>query len=92
MRTNSHELHSETCRWAIPKTPWVESICHLCENMDIEDEKPFLLECPAYSHIKSQFHNLCCNTNLPRLLTCQTYSELGMLLTKLFEHMNTILE
>ena len=44
IRTSSHELHSETCRWAVLKTPWVERICHLCENMDIEDEKHFLLE------------------------------------------------
>ena len=24
IRMNSHELHSETGRWTIPKTPWVE--------------------------------------------------------------------
>ena len=59
IRTNSHELHSETSRWEVPKTPWVERICHLCENINIEDEKHFLLECPAYTHIRSQFHNLC---------------------------------
>ena len=92
IRTNSHELHSETGRWAVPKTPWVERICHLCENRNIEYENHFLLECPAYTHIRSQFHNLCCNTDLPSLLTCQNYNELGTLLTKLFEHMNTILK
>ena len=89
---NSHELHSETGRWAVLKTPWVERMCHLCENMDIEDETHFLLECRAYTHIRSRFHNLCCNADLPSLLTCQNYSELGMLLTKLFEHGNTILK
>ena len=36
IRTNSHELHSEMGRWVVPKTPWVERICHLCENMNIE--------------------------------------------------------
>ena len=30
IRMNSHELHSETGRWAITKTPWVERICHIC--------------------------------------------------------------
>ena len=40
IRTNSHELHSETGRWTISKTPWVERICHLCENKNIEDEIP----------------------------------------------------
>src|SRR5271168_3524262 len=99
IRTNSHELHSETGRWVVPKTPWIESICHICENRNIEDENHFLLECPAYnhiryqfySHIRSQFHNLCYNTDLPSLLQCQNYSELGRLLSKLFEHRNKIL-
>ena len=68
IRTNSHDLHSQIGSWEVPKTPWVERICHLCENMNIEDEKHFLLECPAYTHIRSQFHNLCCNSNLPSLL------------------------
>ena len=36
--------------------------------------------------------NLILNTDLPSLLTCQNYSELTMLLTKLFEHRNTILK
>ena len=56
IRMNSHELHTETRRSTIPKTPWVERICHLCENRNIEDENHFLLECPAYTHIISQFH------------------------------------
>ena len=47
IRTNSHELHSETGRWAVPKTPWMERICHICENRNIEDENHFLLECPT---------------------------------------------
>ena len=68
IRKNSHELHSERGRWRVPKTPWVERICHLCENMNIEDENNFLLECPAYTHIRSQFHNLCCNTYFPCIL------------------------
>ena len=89
---NSYDLHSETGRWAVPKTPWVEMICHLCENMNIEDTNHFLLECPTYTHIRSQFHILCYNTDLPILLACQNYSELGMLLSKLFEHRNTILK
>ena len=89
---DSHELHSETSRWAIPETPWVERSCHLYENMNIEDEKNFLLEFPPYTHIRSQFHNLCCNLDLPSLLTFQTYSELGTLLSKLFEHRNAILK
>ena len=92
IRTNSHELHSETGRWTVPKTPWMERIYRLCENRIIEDENHFLLECTVHTHIRSQFNNLYCNTGLPSLLTCQNYSELGTLLTKLFEHRNKILK
>ena len=92
IKTNSHELHSEIGRWPVPKTPWVERICRLCENRNIEDETHFLLECPTYTYIRSPFHNICCNTDLPSLLTCQNYTELGMFLSKLFEHRNTILK
>jgi len=53
IRMNLHELHSETRRWTIPKTPWVERICHLCETMSVENESHFLLEYPAYTHIRS---------------------------------------
>ena len=100
IRTNSHELHSEIGHWAVPKmpwmerichicenrniedenhftvpkTPWMERICHICENRNIEDENHFHLECLAYNHIRSQFHNLCYNTDLPSLLQCQNYS------------------
>ena len=91
IRTNSHELHSETGRSIVRKTPWMERICHLCENKNIEDEKDFLLQCSMYNHIRAQFHNLCCNTDLPSLLRCQNYSELERLLSKIFEHRNKIL-
>ena len=90
IKTNSHEIHSEVGRWEVPKTLWVERICHLCEHVNIEDENQFLLDFPVYTHTRSQFHNICCNTDLLSLLTCQNYSELRTLLTKLFEHRNTI--
>jgi len=92
IRTNSHELYSETRCWTVPKTPWVERICHLCETMSVEDEKHFLLECPAYTHIRSQFYNLCYNTNLHSLLARQHFGDFRTLLSKLFEHRNTILK
>ena len=53
IKINFHELHSETWSWFIPKTPWEERVCHLCESMSIDDENHFLLECLAYTHIKS---------------------------------------
>ena len=75
IRTNSHELHSETGRWAVPKKLRMERLCHLCENTNIEDENHFLLECFAYNHIRSHFHKLCCNTDLPSILRCQNYND-----------------
>ena len=44
-----------------------------------------------FNHIRDQFHNLCCNTDRRSLLRCQNCSELGRLLSKLFEHRNKIL-
>jgi hypothetical protein len=48
IRTNSHELHSETQSWSIPKKPWDEKMCHLCDTKKVEDETHFLLDCRAY--------------------------------------------
>jgi hypothetical protein len=92
IRTNSHELHSETGCWSIPKTPWDERVCHLCDTKKVEDEKHFLLDCPAYTHIRSHFQNIYHTTNLPNLLTQQKYGDLGKLLLMLFEHRNKILK
>jgi hypothetical protein len=47
IRTNSHKLHSEIGHWSIPKTPWDERVCHLCDTKKVEDEKHFLLDCPC---------------------------------------------
>ena len=46
IRTNSHELHRKTRRWSIPKTPWAERVCLLCESMSVEDKSHFIL--PKY--------------------------------------------
>ena len=59
IRTNSHELHSETGRWTFPKTKWVEWNYHICETMSVEDEKHFLLDFPTYTHKRSQFLKFC---------------------------------
>ena len=64
IRTDSHELRSETRHWSIPKSPWVERVFHLCESMRVEDENHFLLKCLAYTHIRFKFHCISYNTNL----------------------------
>jgi hypothetical protein len=57
-RTNSHQLHNEIGHWTTPKTPWDERICHLCDIKRVEHEKHFILDCPVYTHIRSQFKNI----------------------------------
>ena len=92
IRTNSHELHSETGHWYNSKTPWVERVFHLCESISVKDENHFLLDFLACTHIRSRFHSIWYNTNIYSLLTCQNYSELGKPLGKIFQHMNKILK
>jgi hypothetical protein len=65
-----------------------ERIFHLCDTKRVEDEKHFLLECFPYTHIRSQFQNICYNIDLPNLLTHQNYDDLGMLLLTLFQAQN----
>jgi hypothetical protein len=55
IRTNSHELHSETRHCSIPKTSWDERVCHLCDNKRVEDEKHFLLDCLTYTRLDLNF-------------------------------------
>jgi hypothetical protein len=77
IKANSHELHSETGRWLISKTPWDERVCHFCDIKKVEDEKYFDLDCPAYTHIRFYFQNIYEATNLPNLLIQENYGDLG---------------
>ena len=87
IRTNSHELHSETGSWSIPKTPWAKKVFHLGESVSIEDENNFLLEHLSYTHIRSKFHSICYNINIYNFLTFQNYSKLRSL-GKFFKYKN----
>jgi len=80
IRTNSHEHYSETGRWSIPKIPWDERVYHLYDTKKVEEGKHFLLDCPAYTHIRSHFQNICHTTNLSNLLIQQKYVDLGKFL------------
>ena len=77
---------------SIPKMPWDERVCHLCDTKKAEDEKHFLLYCPAYTHIRSHFQNIYHTTNLPNILSQQKYGDVLNLLLILFDHINKILE
>jgi hypothetical protein len=55
IRTNSHYLHSETRHWSIPKKPWHERVCHLCDTKKVEDENHFLLDWIPFSKYVSHY-------------------------------------
>jgi hypothetical protein len=54
--------------------------------------KNTLLKCHAYTHIRSQFQNICNNINLHNMLTHQNYGDLRKLLSNLVKHKNKILK
>ena len=64
IKTNSHELRSDTGWWSIPKTPSNDRICQICDSKQVEDEKHFLLDCPTLTHIRSQFPTICHTSSL----------------------------
>jgi hypothetical protein len=92
IKINSHDLHSETQHWSILKTSWDERVCHLCDTKRVEYEKNFLLECPAYTQIRSQFQNICHITNLLNLFNQQNYGNLETFILILFERKNKTLK
>ena len=59
LRSNSSYLHTETRHCRIPKMLWVERTSHRDETKRVEDEKHFLLNCPAYNLFRSKFQNIC---------------------------------
>ena len=86
IRTNSHDLWSETRRWSIPKAPWNYRISRIFYSRQVEGEKHFLLDCPALTHILSQFPTICHTSSLLDLLNQPTYSYLGALISLLFDN------
>ena len=53
-RISSHKLKIEMGRFTRPLTPLKQRVCDHC-LMTIEDEFQFLMQCPRYSHIRSNF-------------------------------------
>jgi len=92
IRTNSHQLRSETGRWSTSKTPSEDRICQICDTKKVEDENQFLLDCMTITHIRSQFPIISHTSNLLDLLSQPNYSDLEMLIPLLFDHRNKILK
>ena len=54
LRTSSHRLKIEAGRWAKPTRKLIaERLCFLCNTL--EDKFHFILECPAYSNLRSKY-------------------------------------
>jgi len=49
IRTNSHEIHSESGHCTISITPWHERIHHLCDTNKVGDENHLILDFPYYT-------------------------------------------
>ena len=57
-RVGSHWLSVVTGRWAEGGTVRAQRYCRKCMAYTVEDEKHFMLECPAYQEIRSEFGEL----------------------------------
>ena len=54
IKTNSQEIHYETCRHTILKTRW-ERIFLLYDTKKVEDENPILKKCLEYAYVRVHF-------------------------------------
>jgi hypothetical protein len=67
-------------------------VCQVCDTKKVEDENKFLLDCRAFTHIRSHFQNISHTTNLSNLLTQQKYNDLEKNFLMFLEHKNKILK
>ena len=51
----NHQLHIETGRHTVPKTPEKLRICTLCQSNDVENESHVLFSCALYNNFRSKF-------------------------------------
>ena len=94
-RSGCHGLHVDTgrCDKAGPGVEREDRVCLVCQSTAVEDEQHFLLDCPAYSHLRAQhaelFQDKPCtvasviNTSNPNLL--------GRHLRMCFSHRKSVL-
>ena len=59
-RSGCHGLHVDTGRFAKNghRVEKEDRVCHVCHSTAIEDEQHFLLDCPAYSHLRAEHAEL----------------------------------
>jgi hypothetical protein len=51
IRTGAVPLAIETIRYSRPQVHLNDRLCKLCDNSVVEDEQPFMMNCPLYSDI-----------------------------------------
>ena len=54
-RLGNHQLHIETGRHTVPKTPEKLRICTLCQSNAVENESHVLFSCTLYNDFRSKF-------------------------------------
>ena len=54
-RLGNHQLHIETGRHTVPKTPEKLRICTLCPSNDVENESHVLFSCALSNNFRSNF-------------------------------------
>ena len=55
IRLSSHKFFVERGRWSKPKVEYIERLCTLCDQRDIEDEYHILMTCPHYLDLRVKF-------------------------------------
>ena len=55
LRVGTNDLEIERGRWCAPRVPREERVCRMCDTGCMEDERHFLLDCPAYETERREF-------------------------------------
>ena len=78
LRLGAARLEVQLGRRQRQRVPRAERVCRLCQPACVEDERHFLLECPAYDGIRAQFG----------LLPRQPAADPGACMRRFFAHAN----
>ena len=78
LRLGAARLEVQLGRRQRQRVPRAERVCRLCQPACVEDERHFLLECPAYDGIRAQFG----------LLPRQPAADPGACMRQFFAHAN----
>ena len=90
-RSTSFPLAIQAGRCSKHKIPRSQRLCKACNMKCMEDDKPFLLECPAYTHIRHRFATIFTPSASPAsILNICDQSLLGQALQAMLAHRGVI--